>query len=59
MLSDSPLTIAYDRNARQMVDWRELVFPELKEFDEPQRERMLREARANEFDWLERILMPF
>ena len=37
------------------MDWRELVFPELKQFDEAERERLLREAREDEFDSLERI----
>ena len=37
------------------MDWRELVFPELKAFKEPERARALREAREDEFDSLEWI----
>jgi hypothetical protein len=35
------------------MDWRELMFPELKDFQPSQRERALREAREDEFDTLE------
>lgn len=38
-----------------MVTWHELMFPELKEFEEQERERVLREARSDEFDSLEWI----
>jgi len=36
------------------VDWTQLIFPELKQFQPPQRERALREAREDDFDSLER-----
>jgi len=36
-----------------MVSWRDLMFPELKEFEEQERERVLGEARSDEFDSLE------
>ena len=35
------------------VDWREIIFPELRNFETAQRERTLREAREEEFDTLE------
>jgi cation transport ATPase len=35
------------------VDWRALIFPELKEFEPSQRERALRQAREEELDTLE------
>lgn len=47
--------MAYDRKGKRTVDWRELMFPELKRFDRPERERVLREAREDEFDSLEWI----
>jgi cation transport ATPase len=35
------------------VDWQELIFQELREFEKHERERALREAREDEFDGLE------
>ena len=35
------------------MDWRDLVFPELRHFPRSQREGALREAREDEFDTLE------
>lgn len=37
------------------MDWRELMLPELKDFTAADREVVLREAREDELDWLERI----
>ena len=37
------------------MDWRELMFPELKAFDKGERELVLRQAREDEFDSLEWI----
>jgi hypothetical protein len=37
------------------VDWRELMFPELRAFDKGERELVLRQARGDEFDSLEWI----
>ena len=38
-----------------MVDWRELIFPELKAFEKTEREVVLQKAREDEFDSIEWI----
>jgi hypothetical protein len=35
------------------MDWRELLYPELRDFPNNEREPALRRARDYEFDWLE------
>ncbi len=37
------------------MDWRELIFPELKHFEKHERERAFRDARDGELDSLEQI----